>query len=82
VEKMCKVLDIKRGFYYAWLKRPDTKRKREDSILTIEIKRVHKEFDKTYGARRVTAQLKKEGIACGKNRVSMIMLALNLFSIL
>jgi transposase len=41
VEKMCKVLDFKRGSYYAWLKRTDAKRKIEDSILTIEIKRVN-----------------------------------------
>ena len=73
VEKMCKVLDIKRVSYYAWLKRPEAKRKKEDSLLVIEIKRVHKESDSTYGARRITAQLKKEGIACGKNRVSRIM---------
>ena len=38
VEKMCNLLDIKRGSYYAWIKRPEAERKKEDSILTIEIK--------------------------------------------
>jgi putative transposase len=80
VEKMCNILDIKRGSYYAWLKRPEAERKKEDDILTIEIKRVHKESDCTYGSRRVTAQLKKEGIACGKNRVSRLMNANYVFS--
>lgn len=77
---MCNVLNIKRGSYYAWLKRPETGRKKEDDILTIEIKRIHKESDGTYGSRRITAQLKKEGIACGKNRVSRLMNNNNIFS--
>nr|WP_279230905.1 IS3 family transposase [Clostridium tyrobutyricum] len=80
VEKMCNLLDIKRGSYYAWIKRPEAERKKEDSILTIEIKRIHKESDGTYGFRRVTAQLKKEGIACGKNRVSRLMNENKIFS--
>jgi putative transposase len=77
---MCNLLDIKRGSYYAWIKRPEAERKKEDSILTIEIKRIHKESDGTYGFRRVTAQLKKEGIACGKNRVSRLMNENKIFS--
>jgi len=40
---MCIVLDIKRGFYYAWLKG-----KKEDDILTIELKKILKESDSTY----------------------------------
>lgn len=66
VEKMCKVLDIKRSSYYAWLKRPQAKRKKDNTLLAIEIKRIHKESGGTYGARRITAQLKKDGISCGK----------------
>ncbi|WP_373898020.1 hypothetical protein ACER0A_009505 [Haloimpatiens sp. FM7315] len=38
---MCEVLDIKRISYYAWLKRPESKRKRKDDILAIEIKRIN-----------------------------------------
>lgn len=69
MEKMCEILDIKRSSYYAWLKRPESERKTKDSLLSIEIKRVHRESDNTYGVRRVTAQLKKEGIVCEKNKV-------------
>lgn len=77
---MCQVLDIKRGSYYAWLKRPEPNRKKEDDILLIEIKKAHRESDGTYGARRITAQLNKEGVACGKNRVSRLMNENNIFS--
>lgn len=77
---MCNVLDIKRSSYYAWLKRPQPYRKKEDSILTIEIKRIHRESGGTYGFRRITAQLNKEGVACGKNRVCRLMKQNHIFS--
>lgn len=77
---MCEILKIKRSSYYAWLKRPESKKKKEDAVLVIEIKRVHKESYETYGARRVAAQLKKDGVACGKNRVSRLMNENNIFS--
>lgn len=77
---MCEVLNIKRSSYYGWLKRPESKRKREDDILAIEIKRINQESGRTYGSRRISAQLKKEGVACGKNRVSRLMKENNIFS--
>jgi putative transposase len=43
VEKMWNILDIKRSPYYAWLKRPQSRRKKEDSILAIEKRRIHRE---------------------------------------
>ncbi len=77
---MCEVLDIKRSSYYAWLKRPIAKRKKDNALLAIEIKRVHKQSSETYGARRITAQLKKDGVTCGKNRVSRLMKENNISS--
>jgi putative transposase len=73
VEKMCTVLDIKRSSYYSWLKRPEPKRKKDDSLLAVEIKRIHKASYGTYGSRRIKEQLKKDGIRCGKNRISRLM---------
>lgn len=70
---MCKALNLKRGAYYSWTKREQSNRKREDDILSIEIKRVHKESGCIYGVRRIKAQLDKEGIRCGKNRISRLM---------
>lgn len=69
---MCIVLEIKRSSYYAWLKRPEAKRKKDDSFLAIEIKRVHKASYGTYGDRRIKEQLMKYGINCGKNRISKL----------
>ncbi|MGI6526223.1 MAG: IS3 family transposase [Caldicoprobacterales bacterium] len=36
-------------------------------------KRVHKKSRETFGILRITAQLHKENIPCGKNRVARIM---------
>lgn len=77
---MCKVLDIKRSSYYAWLKRPPSERKIRNEKIVTEIKRIHKESYGTYGARRVKAQLNAEGIECGKNKVSKLMKENNISS--
>ena len=77
---MCKVLDIKRSSYYAWLKRPPSERKIRNEKIVTEIKRIHKESYGTYGARRVKAQLNSDGIECGKNRVSKLMKENNISS--
>lgn len=77
---MCNVLDIKRSSYYAWLKRPPSERKVNDEKLVLEIKRVHKESYGTYGARRIKAQLKYNGIECGKNKISKLMKENNISS--
>jgi putative transposase len=70
---MCKVLDIKRSSYYAWLKRKPSKRSKNDVELVSEIKRIHKESYNTYGVRRIKAKLDSEGFYCGKNKVSRLM---------
>jgi putative transposase len=80
VEKMCEVLSIKRSSYYSWVKRPECKRKKNDKELVEHIRRIHKESRETYGARRVKAQLNKENIYCGKDKVSRLMNENNIFS--
>lgn len=80
VEKMCQVLGVSRSTYYDWLKRPEGKRKQEDKKLLKDIKRIHKKSRETYGIRRITAQLKKERISCGKNRVSRLMRENHIYS--
>jgi putative transposase len=59
VMKMCAILSIKRSSYYGWLKRADSKRKKEKIDLVEKIRRIHKESYKTYGQRRIKKQLKK-----------------------
>lgn len=77
---MCKVFDIKRSVYYAWLKKSPSKSQIRNEKIVIEIKRIHKESYGTYGARRIKSQLNADGIDCGKNKVSKLMKENNISS--
>lgn len=77
---MCKVFNITRSSYYTWLKRPPSKRKKEDEKLVVEIKRIHNQSYCTYGVRRIKEQLNNEGTTCGKHRVSRLMKENNISS--
>lgn len=70
---MCRVFKVSRSGYYAWLKRPESRRKIQNRELLKKIRKVHKVSRGTYGSPRITKALKKEGIACGRNRVARLM---------
>ena len=73
VEKMCQVFNVTRSGYYAWLKRPESDRKRRNRDLLMDIRRVYKVSRGSYGSPRITKDLKKQGIICGKHRVARLM---------
>src|SRR6202034_2309563 len=75
---MCEALDVSRGGYYAWLKRPLCARRRRDEELTVAIRRSFDDSDRTYGARRVRRDLRAWGQLCGIHRVERLMLAVGL----
>ena len=69
----CRELEISRSGYYAWLKRPESARKKENKILLEKIKEIHQESKKSYGVPRISSRLKQVGHPCGKNRVYHLM---------
>jgi putative transposase len=70
---MCRVLEVGRSGFYTWLKRPESLRKKENRRLVVEIRAAHQKSRKTYGSPRIHAELKSQGISCGKHRVSRLM---------
>ncbi len=70
---MCHVLEVGRSGFYTWLKRPESPRNRESRRLLVEIKAAHQKSRKTYGSPRIHAELKSQGLSCGKHRVSRLM---------
>ncbi len=70
---MCRVLGVSRSGFYAWLSRPPCQRARRDAELTERIRSVHQRSRQTYGARRVHAQLRHEGVGVGRGRVERLM---------
>lgn len=72
---MCRVLQVSRQGYYKWrnsrdIETPTEARSRE---LLENIVRVFEESGERYGAPRVHAQLKREGIHCNKKTVASLM---------
>ena len=78
---MCHILEVSRSGFYAWCKRPKSKRKLENEKLSQEIIRVFKQSNEIYGAIKITNKLRQEGIiGCSKNRVARLMRQNNLLS--
>jgi len=70
---MCRVLDVERSGFYAWLKNPQSNRTREDQRLLGQVKQSWIESGFAYGYRNITRDLKAQGEQCGKHRIYRIM---------
>ena len=70
---MCRVLEVSRSGYYAWLVRPESERSCRNRTLLSEIRLVHHRSRRTYGSPRVTEELRESGLWCGEHRVAHLM---------
>lgn len=76
---MCRVLGVSRSGWYAWQARiRPTPRELRDAQLLVEIRRIHEASRGTYGSPRVHAQLVREGVQVGEDRVARLMRAAGL----
>ena len=75
MQQLCEELSVSRSGYYDWIKRQQRPGKRavEDAALVHEIKRVYAENEEVYGSPRITRELNKAGIRCGRHRIARIM---------
>lgn len=70
---MCRVLNVSATGYYAWRKRPACPRREQDATLRKLIVTSHQRSRKTYGTRRIQADLSDAKVACGRKRISRLM---------
>jgi putative transposase len=70
---MCQLLGVSSSGYYAWVKRPRSRRAETDNTLLAEIRLAHGASRGTYGAPRVHAELAAKGIRVGRKRVARLM---------
>ena len=73
VRTLCRVLEVSRSGFYAWCKRPASKRSIEDSRLTAEVQAIFDEHKARYGSPRITEELQANGICIGRQRVRKLM---------
>lgn len=70
---LCNVLKVSSSGFYAWLKRPESKRARENEDLVKKVRQIYEAGRKHYGSPRIHDRLRAEGISVGRNRVARLM---------
>ena len=73
VGKACALLEVSRAAYYQWSRHAPSARARADEVLGQRIERIHHDSRGTYGAPRVLAQLRRDGVCVGTRRVARLM---------
>jgi putative transposase len=73
VSLMCRVLEVSRSGFHAWERRRPSRRAQEDAQLVRRIEAIHARSRATYGAPRVHAELRSEGVRVSRKRVERLM---------
>lgn len=74
VRMMCRLLEISKSGFYAWLHRPLSLRARSDLALTAKIHAIHRRSREAYGAPMIHAELADDHeIRVGCKRVARLM---------
>lgn len=73
VATTCRVLEVSPSGYYAWRVRPPSARARRDGELLERILAIHADSRGTYGAPRVQAELRAQGVSISRKRVARLM---------
>jgi len=79
VRVLCRVLEVTRSGFYAWLCREPSVRAKANQRLQLEIRAIHERSRKTYGSPRVHAELKAQGFRVGRNRIARQMHEMGIF---
>lgn len=70
---MCELYGVSRSGYYAWRKRPPSKRTETNGKLLGQIKTLFKASDESYGSPRIFGVLKQQHPTIGRNRIARLM---------
>lgn len=70
---MCRVLEVSRSGFYAWLSRKPSAAEVRREELTEEVKEIHAQVKARYGSPRIHAELMAKGHECSVNFVAKVM---------
>ncbi len=69
---MCRVLEVSRSGYHAFVSRPLSARAQENARLEVALHAAHRRTRETYGPLRLQAELKHHGIKAGVSRIKRL----------
>jgi putative transposase len=70
---LCRMLRVSKSGYCTWVRRTESPRAGRNRALVVCIKAAHRRSRKSYGRRRIYAQLQRDGVACSRHRVARLM---------
>ena len=70
---MCRLLEVSRAGFYAWLKRPVSERAKRRALVAEAVEATYFGFNKRYGAPRITVELNEQGVGCCLNHVAILL---------
>ena len=73
IERMCALLHVSVGGYYAWRRRDPSRRQLDDMVLLAHIRARFAESNGTYGSPRMHVDLCEDGLTVGRHRVARLM---------
>lgn len=73
VKRLCRMLDVSRSAYYAWLQRSPTNTEKSDQALTEIITSAFKKSRATYGTRRLRKVLSQQDRVVSRRRIGRLM---------
>jgi putative transposase len=78
ITRMCAWLEVSKSGFYDWKSRPESATAKRQKQLGLIITRIFADSDSTYGYRRITEQLARQGTVAGPELVRKIMRQLGL----
>lgn len=72
---LCSVLEVTRAGYYAWRGRGVSRRQKANQDLAKRIIEIHATSRRAYGAPRILAELRGQGLSVSQKRVAKLMVA-------
>ena len=79
VTVLCRVMEVSTSAFYAWCKQPeDSEKIKQKQRLEDKVTQIFIENKQSYGSRRLSDQLKKQGIEVGRYKTRQVMRQLKL----
>ncbi len=72
VRLMCRLLEVSRSGFYAWLEREDSRELNDRQLLSL-IREIFTQSHETYGSPRIYRELRTRKVPCDKARVERLM---------